>query len=134
MTQSQRVPSYEVVTIEDASHAAIKRLRVYVAVRQEDAGEIASIAGDVVGKHAATNDVVIMFFHYSAAVAGKTPAVARAQYVRSGMRQASAPAPLKSDRAVSVVRMPNGVLNVEALRAAPGTHDVAGDAATGGPA
>ncbi len=116
MTPTAKCPPYEIVTIEDASNAAVKRLRVYVAMRPEHAGDMARIATDVVGRHAANNDVVIMFFHFSAAVAGKTPAEARARYVRSGMKQGYVPAPLKSERPLSTVQLPNGVMTVEAPR------------------
>lgn len=129
MTTSAPLPPYEIVTIEDASTAAAKRLRVYVAVRPEDTADLARVAGDVVRNHAANNDVVIMFFHFSAAVAGRTPAEARAQYVRDGMKQGYVPAPLKSDRAVARVRMPQGVMTVETARDAT---DAAGRAPTGG--
>jgi hypothetical protein len=116
MSSPAEMPPYDIVTIEDASNAVVKRLRVYVAVRPEHAGDMARIAGDVVETHAANNDVVIMFFHHSAAAAGKAPAAARAQYVRDGMKQGYVPASLKSDRAVITVRMPHGVMAVESAR------------------
>lgn len=132
MTSPAGMPPYDIVMIDDASNANVKRLRVYVAMRPEHAGDMARIAGDVVGTHAANNDVVIMFFHYSAAVAGKTPAEARAQYVRNGMKPSHVPAPLKSDRAVTRFRMANGVMAVEAARETGDIGGASGNAAAAG--
>jgi hypothetical protein len=111
-------PAFEVVHIEDASNERAKRLRVYVAVRPEDAALMAQVAVAVVTDHAANNDVVTIFFHYSADVAGRTPAEGRAQYVRAGLRQGFVPAPLTSDRRMVKMKMPHGVLTLEPARPA----------------
>jgi hypothetical protein len=111
-------PAFEVVHIEDASTERAKRLRVYVAVQPEDAPLMAQVAVAVVTDHAANNDVVMIFFHYSAAAAGRTPAEGRAQYVRAGMRQGFVPAPMTSDRRVVKMKMPHGVLTLEPARPA----------------
>lgn len=113
MTDRIPVPPFEIVSMEDASHAALKRLRVYVAIRPEDADQVVTIAAKIVHDHAANNDAVVMFFYFSAADAGKAPPEARAQYVRRGMRQGSAPAPLKSERRLQRFRLPNGVVTVD---------------------
>jgi hypothetical protein len=112
------VPPFDIVSIEDASHAALKRLRVYVAIRPEDADELVNVAAKIVSDHAANNDAVVMFFYFSATDAGKGPSEARAQYVRNGMRQGVAPAPLKSERSLHRFKLPNGVVTVEAAREA----------------
>lgn len=118
MTERTNLPPFEIVSMEDASHAAAKRLRVYVAVRPEDTDQMAKVAVQVVTDHAANNDVVIMFFYFSAAAAGKAPAEARAQYVRSGMKQGFVPTPLKSERGMLKLKMPHGVVTVETAREA----------------
>ena len=118
MAESIQVPSFEIVNMEDASHAAAKRLRVYLAVRPEDSARMAEVASKVVADHAANNDVVIMFFYYSAAHAGKTQAEARAQYVRNGLKQGFIPAQLKSDRSLHRFKLPHGVVTVETAREA----------------
>lgn len=110
------LPPFDIVSMEDASNLVAKRLRVYVAVQPEDVDRIAQVATGIVDDHASNNDVVFMFFHFSAEAAGKTPAEARAQYIRNGMKQGYVPAPLKSDRGVYKVKMPNGVVTVEAAR------------------
>ncbi len=118
MAQTINVPPFEIVNMEDASHAAAKRLRVYLAVRPEDSAHLAEVAFKVIADHAANNDVVIMFFYYSAAAAGKGQAEARAQYVRNGMKQGFVPAQLKSDRSLHKFKMPRGVVTVETAREA----------------
>lgn len=116
MTDRSDLTQFDIVSIEDASSLAAKRLRVYVVIRPEDADQIARAAIEVVNEHASNNDVVIMFFHFSAAAAGKTPAEARAQYVRNGMKQGYVPTPLKSDRGVYKVKLPSGIVTVETAR------------------
>jgi hypothetical protein len=118
MAQSIKVPPFEIVRMEDASHDSAKRLRVYLAVRPENAEHLTEIAVKVISDHAANNDVVIMFFYYSAAAAGKTQAEARAQYVRNGLRRGFVPTPLKSERSVHRFKLPRGVVTVETAREA----------------
>ena len=116
MSDRLDVPPFDIVSIEDASNLVAKRLRVYIAIQPEDVDHIAQVAVNVIDGHASNNDVVFMFFHFSAEAAGKTPAEARAQYIRNGMKQGYVPAPLKSERGVYKVKMPNGVVTVEAAR------------------
>lgn len=116
MTDRITVPPFTIVSMEDASTAALKRLRVYAAIRPDDADQVATIAAKIVSDHAANNDAVVMFFYFSADDAGKAPSEARAQYVRSGLRQGSAPTPLKSERRLQRFKLPHGVVTVEAAR------------------
>jgi hypothetical protein len=118
MADLTTLPPFDIVSMEDASHTALKRLRVYVAIQPETVEQLPTVAARIVSDHAANNDVVVMFFYFSAAAAGKGPSEARAQYIRNGMRQGVAPAQLKSDRSLHRYRLEHGVVTVEAVREA----------------
>lgn len=110
-------PPFEIVIAEDASTNAVKRLRTYVSINPEDTDRLPSVAERVVTDLAGNNDVVVIFFHFGADAAGKSPAEARAQYVRNGLKQGYVPPPLKSDRRMHRLEMPNGLMTVETARA-----------------
>lgn len=118
MTDSQHVPPFEIVRVENASFAAAKRLRVYVAIDPADIDQAGSVAAEVVAEHAANNDMVMMFFHFNPEAAGKDPAEVRAQYIRSGMKQGFHPGTLKSHRDTIEVETQNGVITVEKTKQA----------------
>jgi hypothetical protein len=116
MIEHPALPAFEIVRAEDASTHLVKRLRAYVSIDPGDADQLDQVAARVVFDLASDNDVVIIFFHFSADIAGKTPAVARAQFVRSGMKQGYVPPPLKSDRRLNRMKTPHGLITVESAR------------------
>lgn len=122
MQTQPALPSFEIITIENASNTAAKRLRVYVAIDPDDMAQVDEVATAVITEHAGDNDVVMMFFHPSPAEAGKAPPEARAQYVRNGMKQGYIPKPLTNVRGsygtTTRVKTPNGVITVESARQA----------------
>lgn len=118
MTVRNQVPPFEIVRVEDASFAAAKRLRAYVAINPEDIDQADRVAAEVVFEYAANNDIVVMFFHFSPEAAGNDPAEVRAQYVRNGMKQGFHPGTLKSQRDTFDVETQNGVITVEKTKQA----------------
>ena len=118
MSDQNDLPPFEIVSVENASSAVAKRLRVYVVINPKDVDQTGRVAHAVISEHGADNDVVTMFFHFSAASAGHDPAVARAQYVRNGMKQGYVPKALTGDRETFEVETLHGVITVEKARQA----------------
>ena len=116
MSNRSDLPPFEIVRVEDASFAAAKRLRAYVAISPEDVDRAGEVAQAVIDEHGADNDVVVIFFHFSPESAGKSAAEVRAQYVRNGMKQGFVPKPLTNSRNTFEVEMPDGTLTVEKAR------------------
>ena len=116
MNRYSTLPPYEVISVEDASHAAAKRLRINVALSPEDAGQVGQVALAVIEAHTADNDVVLLFFHPSAASADREPAMIRGQYVRNDMQQDFRPQPLTSRLGTIEIETPDGVIVVENAR------------------
>ncbi len=110
------LPPFEVVSVEDASHAGAKRLRIDVALSPEDAAQVGQVALEVVTRHAGDNDVVWLFFHPSAAIVDWEPATIRGQYVRHAMRPDFRPEPLASPRGTIAIETVDGIITVEHAR------------------
>lgn len=116
MTHRDDLPPYEVVSVEDISHAGAMRLRINVALSPEDSDEVGKVALDVVTRHAGTYEVAMIFFHYSEANVDRQAAAIRAQYVRNDMRERYRPQPITSPLGTIEIETRDRVITVENAR------------------
>jgi hypothetical protein len=133
MTQHADMPPFEIISAEDASTNTVKRLRVYASIPPEAAAPeasdgLAQVAARVVAALIGTNDVMVIFFHPDAAAAGKRPAVARAQFIRDGVKRGVSLLPRRAEWRMGRFKTPHGLITIETPEPPEAQPDGASDA------